>query len=274
MKSLLLHLGRLLLPRRFHFSTFCPAFLRSRVIKRSQLRVVSGPFQGMQYIEQSFASVFEPKLLGIYERELHETIEEAVRLGFTQVVDVGAAEGYYAVGLALRLPKATVWAFEKNERARSLIRLIAERNNVSDRVHAMGLCRTEDLAAIMPDNEKTLVVCDAEGAEATLLNPQLIPGLRDSCLIVEVHTKTAPGVVEILRNRFSSTHHIRTIEQQARTELDYPYQSFPVTFFPRAYIENAVSEFRQPWQNWMIWFWMKPKYYGANGSGHCHHLHA
>jgi hypothetical protein len=213
----------------------------------------------MQYIEQSFASVLEPKLLGIYERELHEIVEEAVAADFTKIVDVGAAEGYYAVGLALRLPKAKVWAFETDERARSLIRLIAERNNVSDRVHATGLCRTEDLAAIIQGNEKTLVVCDVEGAEATLLNPQLIPGLRDSCLIVEVHTKTAPGVVEILRNRFSSTHHIRTIEQQARTELDYPYQSFPVHFFPKAYIENSVSEFRQPWQNWMSWFWMKPK---------------
>jgi hypothetical protein len=259
MKSLLLHLGRLLLPRRLHFSTFCPAFLRSRVIKRSQLRVVSGPFQGMQYIVQSFASVFEPKLLGIYERELHKTIEEAVTSGFTKVIDIGAAEGYYAIGLALRLPKAVVWAFEADEQARSLIRLIAERNNVSDRVHAMGLCRTEDLAAIIPGNEKTLIVCDVEGAEATLLNPQTVPGLRNSFLIVEMHTKTAPGIIEILRNRFSGTHHIRTIEQQPRTEFDYPYQSFPVNFFPRAYIENSVSEFRQPWQHWMSWFWMMPK---------------
>jgi hypothetical protein len=102
--------------------------------------------------------------------------------------------------------------------------------------------------------------------------PLFPPGLRRSHSIVEVHTKTAPGVIEILLNRFSGTH--ETIEQQQRSQFYFPYASFPVNLFPRAYIENAVSEFRQPWQNWMIWFWMKPKYYGANGSGHCHHLHA
>lgn len=43
-----------------------------------------------------------PKLLGSYECELHEIIESALRSNHHRVIDVGSAEGYYAVGFALK----------------------------------------------------------------------------------------------------------------------------------------------------------------------------
>jgi hypothetical protein len=44
-----------------------------------------------------------PKFLGTYERELYSVIERAIELAPRYVLNIGCAEGFYAVGLALRL---------------------------------------------------------------------------------------------------------------------------------------------------------------------------
>ena len=53
-----------------------------------------------------------PKLIGSYEEEVHLIIEEIIRRRYSIVVNIGCAEGYYAVGFALRIPDAIVYAFD------------------------------------------------------------------------------------------------------------------------------------------------------------------
>src|SRR4051812_22623153 len=83
--------------------------------------VLSGPFEGMHYSDRSVGSAFFPKVLGTYERELHERIRACFQMGVRTVIDVGAAEGYYAVGLAMRIPGVQVVAFETEEAGRVAI---------------------------------------------------------------------------------------------------------------------------------------------------------
>jgi hypothetical protein len=89
-------------------------YLENLVRNRTRGRVHSGPFAGMRWISSApdCARIHIPKLLGIYERELNPYIDQACALNFSRIVDVGAAEGYYAVGMALRNPHARVIAFE------------------------------------------------------------------------------------------------------------------------------------------------------------------
>jgi hypothetical protein len=49
-----------------------------------------------------------PKFLGTYERELHRVIERAIWRRPKYVLNIGCAEGFYAVGLAIRLNDAQV----------------------------------------------------------------------------------------------------------------------------------------------------------------------
>ena len=87
------------------------ARVTERFVAWHGLTVSGGPFAGLTYPDREPISLV-PKLLGIYERELHGAVEAAV-LGQPEViVNVGAADGYYAVGLARRCPSATVHAFE------------------------------------------------------------------------------------------------------------------------------------------------------------------
>src|SRR4051812_19305855 len=71
------------------------------LVKHYGARVLQGPFAGMQYVTESYGSQLVPKLLGSYENELHDLVEQIVAQRPKIVIDIGAAEGYYAVGLAL-----------------------------------------------------------------------------------------------------------------------------------------------------------------------------
>lgn len=220
------------------------------------MRVLAGPFEGMQYVSESWGSVWEPKLLGIYEKELSGVVHDAIARSPSRVVDIGAAEGYYAVGLARALEAVQVYAFEADVGAHPLLRALAERNGVAERVHVSGVCTPESLDVAVDSGEGVLVVCDAEGAELELLDLARVEGLRRACILVELHAGRAPGVGQTIMDRFWPTHDITTIVQEERTAADYP---FPASFVPEAYRLNAVSEYRQPWEPWMQWYWMVPR---------------
>ena len=112
-------------------------------------------------------------LLGSQERELHEAIERIVATGYGTVINVGAADGYYAVGLALRSPGTRVIAFEALAEMHPVIARVAALNRVGDRVAIFGACGIADLRrALAAAGPKTLVVMDIEGGEAKLLDPE------------------------------------------------------------------------------------------------------
>ncbi|MBT8196145.1 MAG: hypothetical protein KJO64_06945, partial [Bacteroidia bacterium] len=63
----------------------------------SSLVVLNGPFKGLKYSsDNSFGSAFYPKLLGVYEKELHVVFNQIQNNNYSEIIDVGCAEGYYA----------------------------------------------------------------------------------------------------------------------------------------------------------------------------------
>jgi methylase of polypeptide subunit release factors len=75
-------------------------------------------------------------------------------------LDIGCAEGYYAVGLGLMFPKSKIIAYDIIEKARKLCRKMAEFNNIGDRIELRAKCTSEDLQNFEFDR-KTLIICDA-----------------------------------------------------------------------------------------------------------------
>lgn len=98
------------------------------------LRVLWGPFAGLRYVPESAGSALIPKLLGCYEQELRLVLEALIRGKPRHIVNIGCAEGYYAVGLAWRLPKAEVGAYNSDSRAREFCARLARLNGVEARV--------------------------------------------------------------------------------------------------------------------------------------------
>lgn len=216
-----------------------------RVIEeRCGLVVQSGPFAGMAYISESVCSSLVPKLLGSYEGELHEVLRQILSGEYETVIDIGCAEGYYAVGLALGLPRARVYAFDIDTRARELCTRLAEANNVAERVIVAGECNHEKLNSLI--RGRTLIVCDCEGCELQLLDPARAPELRKSDLLIELHDLIIPDITPTLISRFTQTHQITLIDAEDRDPGAFPI----LKDFDQLTQRTAVAEFRDGPMQW------------------------
>jgi hypothetical protein len=223
---------------------------------RTNCTVRQGPFEGMRYVQVSHGSAYIPKLLGIYERELALYIEQVVKRQPRLVVDLGAAEGYYAIGMARRLPLAQVIAFEMDGEGQNALREMARLNGVDRRVTVLGRCEPHDLDSVLENESEAIIICDVEGYEEKLLDPALVSALQRLPILVELHDFLIPTVTELLSQRFSGTHKITQIWQEDRSEFDFPWRTLGTLLLPRSYVDWAVSEWR-PVR--MAWLWMEPK---------------
>lgn len=232
------------------------ALIREHVSHRTEGKVQSGPFEGMLFGKRSVFGAHTPKLLGSYEKELHPWLELITQLEFERIIDIGCAEGYYAVGFARCLPEVQVEAYELQERAHPLIAEQAERNGVRERISIRGGCDTEVLSETLSEASSTLIFCDVEGYEKILLDPQKIPSLYDTHMLVEVHDHKVAGTSKALQERFASTHRICHIPQQTRTLQDLPTPDFLLERIPLLAHRYALNEYRAPATYWM---WFEPK---------------
>ena len=70
--------------------------------------VKHGPFAGLKYPElNSIGSALYPKLLGCYEAEIQDWIEAICNTDYSEIVDVGCAEGFY--GFVMSDRRLPIW---------------------------------------------------------------------------------------------------------------------------------------------------------------------
>jgi hypothetical protein len=134
-------------------------------------RVLQGPFRGMRHIALAYCSEIPPKVFGTYESDLEPAIEAICRSGCDGIVDIGAAEGYYAVGMALRNLDAQIVAFEINPSARHYLRRLARRNGVSERITIRNECTTDSLGEALRGASRPAVICDCGGGRDPAARP-------------------------------------------------------------------------------------------------------
>jgi hypothetical protein len=193
------------------------AVLADALARRSGSRVTHGPFAGMHYPVFAAEGARAPRLLGVYEAALHPVIETVIARAYPQVLDIGSAEGYYAVGLARRMPGSLVHAHDSDPRARALCEDLARANDVTDRIRIGGAITHADFALCA--RAPTFVLCDIEGAEDQLVDPGRAPDLAHADLLVEVHDPMVPGLLDRLTRRFQPTHRITRIDRSLRPDL-------------------------------------------------------
>ena len=209
--------------------------------------VGGGPFAGMKFEVGVAEGCFLPKLLGCYEAELHPHWAALKReRAYRTIIDIGAAEGYYAVGLARMFPDARVIARDTNEASHAMLQQLARANGVEERVATGGLFCHADFAPHA--GQPVLVLCDIEGAEKDLLDPARAAELERFDIVVEVHEGMEPGLVALLDRRFAKTHDITHIRDVPRTVI------FPPRYQPRDSIDRLISmwEFRSSPTPWMV----------------------
>ena len=173
------------------------------------LAVQGGPFKGLKYDKSvALGSMWSPKILGCYEAELHPAFTAWLGMQWNSVLDIGCAEGYYAVGLAL-FQEAPVIAYDIDPAARIACRDLARINGVAGKVAIRETFTLSDLASFGPD-QQLLIICDCEGAEKHIFHPS-VPGfsrLATCHLLIELHDFVEVGVSTYIRDLFTPTHDI------------------------------------------------------------------
>jgi ribosomal protein L11 methylase PrmA len=181
--------------------------------------VKRGPFSGVEFIEQTFHRHITPKLIGSYESELHNIWNTILSREYSNIINIGSAEGYYSVGLASHFKHVDVIAFDTDPWARRMTRLMAERNGVSN-LTIRGTCTEEWLNSHL--DQGAFILSDCEGCEESLMNPVDIPSLCFCDILIELHEAASSGVTERIKNRFSDSHHLTLIGRQKVQPENYP----------------------------------------------------
>jgi precorrin-6B methylase 2 len=262
MKGLLKRLGYALLPQwttavqsaraRAHSQRYLAGIgcstINPLLVAKLGNKVLSGPFQGLELTPMTYAEQIGPYLLGTYESEIRPAWELLFKSTYSQIIDIGAKFGFYAVGLALRYPQSSVVAFDTDWWARKAVSELAKANRVKN-VQIKGFCTSEWLAKHTLPN--SLIISDCEGYEATLFTPASIDALKHSSLLIETHDNFVPAVTEQLQQLFSKTHDVTTygvtlVQRQSPVDLE---------FIPKELRGLALHEVRDE----HLWLLCQPK---------------
>lgn len=212
--------------------------------------VLAGPFAGLR-LEQ-LASWGDgdilAKLLGTYEAEIHGVIASVIGIRHSTIINVGCAEGYYAIGLAQAIPAAKVVAFDCDRRARDVCARLAMLNGVRDRITIHGRCTAPRLRAVLARSDRVFLLVDCEGGELDLMCPSKVPELVRADMLVECHDFIYPSLTRVLEERFRSTHKVRRLDEQNTRDLD----TFPALKMLSS-IDRAIAacEWRPARMSWL-----------------------
>ena len=214
--------------------------------------IINGPFKGMKYISESVGSCHMPKILGIYENEIYPTL-----LNFLSnsdlFVNIGAAEGYYAVGSAIKYPNLNIIAFEMDKTGRQYISNLKKRNNV-DNVEIRKKFTDVDFFGIQKSayNRITYLI-DIEGEEINIFS-KYHNHFNNSYFIIELHDRVSNKIESYLKRFYSNTHntYIIPIKDKSTSDLSIKIPILLKLFKNKLIYKHLLSEWREYEQSFLV----------------------
>ena len=156
---------------------------------RLGLRVLYGPCEGLNLLPSSSwgKSDLPLKVLGVYEQPLIPFIERVCPV--ETVVCIGAADGYYGIGLVVSGRASRSICFELTEAVRKTIAATARHNKVAEKIEILGKAEPEGLRSCLASRtcKSQLVIIDIEGGEFELLDAGVLAALSGAHVLIEMH---------------------------------------------------------------------------------------
>ena len=149
-----------------------------------------GPFKGLKLVRETWwgESDLGSQCLGLYEMEILNFLKEVERDDYKSFIDIGAADGYYAIGMLVSGKVSKCICYEKSESGRRVIMENWKANGSLGELKLYPEANFKGISSLDPVVlNKALVLIDIEGAEFDLLDEMLLYILRKSTLILEIH---------------------------------------------------------------------------------------
>ena len=170
-------------------------------IKRRQLQLASlvndlfdskvayGPFKGLQLVRKSSWGLTDraSMLFGLYEQEVLISLLNVPKTHKT-FVDLGAADGYYGIGVLVNKHFDRSYCFEISKQGQAVIAKNADLNAVGNQLEIYGKAEQDFFKHLPADQlSKMVLLVDIEGGEFDLFNVKLFQALKGSIIFIELH---------------------------------------------------------------------------------------
>lgn len=153
-------------------------------------QVKYGPFNGLRLDRNTWWGKLDlgSQCLGLYEKEILNLIDAIAPGQYSTFIDIGAADGYYAIGMLVSGKIGKTICFEQTEQGRDVIAANWNKNGSAGALTILGAANQQSLASLTPqDLRNALVLIDIEGFEFELLTAEVLELLQTSTLVIEVH---------------------------------------------------------------------------------------
>jgi len=149
-----------------------------------------GPLKGLKLSDDAWwgAPDKASMLLGLYEQELLTALCTKPLADRSNFIDIGAADGYYGIGLVMAGFYKKSFCFEISEKGRETIKRNAEVNGVASEVEVFGEA-DETLASKLSQEsiDDSVVLVDIEGGEFDVLNEAFLEAFQHAYILIEIH---------------------------------------------------------------------------------------
>lgn len=165
------------------------ALLSLEHAKKNKFTVQNGIFKNLKINKDiSWGSGdIASKIYGLYENKIQRLLAEIKK---PILIDIGAADGFFAIGCLHSKLSKYCYAFEQSSSGRAALSKTAKMNNVSDKITIMGKVTNENFLSLLPQDinfSNTVLLCDIEGQEYNFFTDEVLKKLKKSHIIIEIH---------------------------------------------------------------------------------------
>ena len=157
--------------------------------KKNNFTVQNGLFKGLQ-INKDISwgkGDIASKIYGLYENNVQSILKKIKK---PILVDIGSADGFFAVGCLYSGLSKFCYAFEQSQKGQEVLLKTAQTNNVIKKISIKGKVTSKNFISLLPidiDLSKTVIICDIEGEEYNFLNDHILSKCKKANFIVEMH---------------------------------------------------------------------------------------
>jgi len=181
----------------FYFYSFNSIVNRRRVhlgieiAKKTNWIVLYGPLKSFRISSNSVWGKADvgAMLLGLYEREVQDILyKESMNRSY--FCELGAADGFYGVGVVAAKLYQKSYCYETQRDARDRLRKIAMINQVSSSIKVLSTADTNFYSYLQQDGVpfcQLVILSDVEGGEYRIFSNETLKALSQAVLIIEIH---------------------------------------------------------------------------------------
>ncbi len=228
-------IGKLGLKFRFHTALDKrKLWLVNHLFEISKGQVISGHFKGMKLLKKSnwdkkiyeYNPDLSSKIAGCYEQEVQDKIVELQKKDKKKCfINLGAGEGYFALGVLNSGLFQHSIAFEISDNSRNIMIENSKLNKLDDKLSIKYVANLSFLNDIL-DSEKKLddifILSDIEGAEFEIFNDDNLSKLKNCNLIIEFHRHPVDEKNKKFEEKLNKYFKVSLLSMSNRSFSDIP----------------------------------------------------